>query len=93
MFGSFVRRFSPRLEALDGRNLPGVWMAGEVCETFVTRNPVLLAHPIRNADPIVPRGSKPGGTTDGVHVSFNLTCRDGSQAGSKPGGAGDGVTP
>jgi hypothetical protein len=93
MFGSFVRRFSPRLEALDDRNLPGVWMASDVCETLVTRNPVLLGHPIRDADPVVQHGSKPGGTTDGVHISFDLTGRDGSQAGSKPGGAGDGVTP
>ena len=93
MFGSFVRRFSPRLEALDGRNLPGVWMAWDVIETFVTRTPVLLGHPNQNTDPIAQHGSKPGGTTDGVHISLNLTGRDGSHAGSKPGAAGDGVTP
>jgi hypothetical protein len=93
MFGSFVRRFSPRLEALDGRNLPGVCMAGDGCETIVTRNPVLLGYPVRDTGLIAPHGSKPGGTTDGVHLSLDLTGRDGSRAGSKPGGVGDGVTP
>ena len=104
MFGSFlwragrgvgsVRRFSPRLEVLDGRMLPG-GLAGGVLTSgafivqadFDAERPDILVLSNRDSDLTPQHGSKPGGTTDGVPLMGQVDLLPGS----KPGGTGEGI--
>jgi hypothetical protein len=89
-----VHRFTPRLESLDGRVLPGglgggVFTSGILLAQIDLEDSDHSGHSHRNTDPTLQGGSKPGGVTDGMHIS--LAGLIDLRPGSKPGGAGDGV--
>ena len=86
------RRFAPRLEELNGRDVPG-GMKGNVLGTVILHSPIDIGLPDRVANSATTCGSKPGGVTDGIHAWVNLVGRGDTCLGSKPGGTGDGIVP